>query len=329
MALVVLSEQRPLEALASIFRRCAYVLIPLSIVLIRYYPEMGRAYHVWTGVEMWTGVATHKNGLGQLCAISAFFLIWSLGLGKANEVRASPIQRMADVSVLLMACYLLIGPGQGAYSATSLGILAAGVGTLLTLRCTPRVATALATHGGVLVITLVLGYALLGDVVTATVSALFGRDGNLTGRTVEIWPYAWEIGARHPILGAGYGGVWGLGGDISLKTGVEQAHNGYLDVYLELGIVGLLFLGAYFLNLCGTVRRAFRCDVNWGLFGLCFVLMTLIYNISETAFFDVYLGASMLLVTMTLSVAAAPGVATAGVRRQSVPAFTGCDVRGN
>ena len=76
MALVVLSEQAPLQALESIFRRSAYVLIPFSLILIKYFPSLGVAYGHWDGQQMWTGVTTHKNSLGQLCAISAFFLIW-------------------------------------------------------------------------------------------------------------------------------------------------------------------------------------------------------------------------------------------------------------
>src|SRR6185295_15795045 len=38
MAFVVLSEQRPLQALESILRRSAYVLLPFSLMLIKYFP---------------------------------------------------------------------------------------------------------------------------------------------------------------------------------------------------------------------------------------------------------------------------------------------------
>ena len=55
VALVILTEPRPLDAFASILRRCAYILIPISLVLIKYFPDYGRAYNRWNGVEMWTG----------------------------------------------------------------------------------------------------------------------------------------------------------------------------------------------------------------------------------------------------------------------------------
>ncbi len=78
MAMVIMSEANPRQALAALLRRCAYVLIPFSLVLIKYYPEFGRRYARWSGVEMWTGVTGQKNELGRLCMISIFFLFCAL-----------------------------------------------------------------------------------------------------------------------------------------------------------------------------------------------------------------------------------------------------------
>ena len=319
MALLVLSEKDPLEALGSILRRCAYILIPISVVLIKYYPALGRAFHPWTGVEMWTGVATHKNSLGQLCAVSAFFFIWSLlRKGRSGESVKTGVPVYADMFVLAVAIYVLIGPGQGGYSATSVAILLVGVTTFLVLSRLQRLARFVGANIKGVVITLVLSWWLFADATMAAVSGMFGRNANLTGRATEIWPIVLAAAARHPLLGAGYGGVWGLGGTLTSQVGVEQAHNGYLDVYLDLGIVGLVFLTAFLINFCGRIRREFSHDFDWGLFGLCFLLMTLVYNLDESAFFDVYLGAAMVLVTMVFSVSLQPTrqhAAASGVQR--------------
>jgi O-antigen ligase len=314
MALVVLSEKQPLEALGSILRRCAYVLVPLSVVLIRYYPHMGRDYHRWTGVEMWTGVATHKNSLGQLCAVSAFFLVWSLLRGeRATEVSKTRHHTYADMFVVGIAAYLLMGPTTGSFSATSITILAVGIAMVLMFGHLRTFARFVSGNVTAYVISLALLYLLLAGPVTAAVSDIFGRDENLTGRATEIWPLVLEAAARHPILGAGYGGAWGVGGDLSEKIGVEQAHNGYLDIYLELGIVGLMFLSVFFLNFSSRVRRAFTYDRDWGLFALCFLQMTLIYNLSETAFFDVYLATTMVVLNVVLSAAVVQPAPTRGL----------------
>src|SRR5437867_6147864 len=56
MALVLLSDSAPGKATERVFKRCAYVLIPLSIVLIKYYPELGRSYDLWTDTQFYGGV---------------------------------------------------------------------------------------------------------------------------------------------------------------------------------------------------------------------------------------------------------------------------------
>ena len=74
--LVVLSDRRPLEAVRALLRRLCYLLIPLSILLVRYYLPIGRAYSPWTGATEYVGVATSKNMLGVACLISGLFFFW-------------------------------------------------------------------------------------------------------------------------------------------------------------------------------------------------------------------------------------------------------------
>src|SRR5204863_7981500 len=50
MALIVLSEPVFKEALIRLMKRCAYVVVPVSILFIRYYPHLGRSYDKWTGL---------------------------------------------------------------------------------------------------------------------------------------------------------------------------------------------------------------------------------------------------------------------------------------
>src|SRR5262249_43241490 len=117
MALVVMSDINPRQALASLLRRCAYVLVPFSLVLIKYYPLLGRRYGRWSGIEMWTGVTGQKNELGRLCMISIFFLLWTFYQRRREHATAGMrYQRWGDLTVIAIAVYLLIG----ADSATSI-----------------------------------------------------------------------------------------------------------------------------------------------------------------------------------------------------------------
>ena len=60
MALVILTEPRPYEAIGIVLRRLAFLMLPLSLLFIRYYPELGRAYHA-DGSPMFTGVGPSKK----------------------------------------------------------------------------------------------------------------------------------------------------------------------------------------------------------------------------------------------------------------------------
>src|ERR1035438_9638790 len=70
MILVILTEEDPVEAMRQVFVRCAYVLIPLSVLTMKYFVEIGRGYDYWTGTAILCGVTSGKNQLGRLALIS-------------------------------------------------------------------------------------------------------------------------------------------------------------------------------------------------------------------------------------------------------------------
>lgn len=117
-----------------------------------------------------------------------------------------------------------------------------------------------------------------------------GKDVTLTGRT-DLWRMmGYEI-ARHPWLGAGFGGFWlGLEGPsftivrfFSWRPG--QAHNGYIDVVNELGYVGLvLLLIALVVHLRNIYWISQRGDSLTAVFHLAILVSALLLNVSETNF---------------------------------------------
>src|SRR5712691_5109030 len=76
MALIVLTEPDPEEAVKRLMKRCAYVVVPVSILFIKYYPELGRGFDQWSGGAVNTGITTNKNTLGGDCLILGFFFFW-------------------------------------------------------------------------------------------------------------------------------------------------------------------------------------------------------------------------------------------------------------
>src|SRR6516162_4553756 len=69
MVMMVLTDPEPTAAIKKFFSRSGFVLIPVSVLLIKYYPSLGRGYSDWTGEAYNNGVATQKNGLGYDCLI--------------------------------------------------------------------------------------------------------------------------------------------------------------------------------------------------------------------------------------------------------------------
>src|SRR5439155_19424970 len=64
MVLIVLTDPDPRSALKKFLTRTAFLLVPPSILLIKFYPVLGRYYDRWEGTQFYSGVATDKNMLG-------------------------------------------------------------------------------------------------------------------------------------------------------------------------------------------------------------------------------------------------------------------------
>ncbi len=65
MVLIVATEAQPTAALRRLFSRVGFVLLPASVLLIKYYPGLGQGWDTW-GLRTFTGVTTNKNVLGNL-----------------------------------------------------------------------------------------------------------------------------------------------------------------------------------------------------------------------------------------------------------------------
>ena len=315
MALIVLTESSPREAMEKVFRRTAYLWLPVSLLLIKYYPDLGMQYDLWTGERMWVGVTTQKNGLGRLCLISAFFLVWAIIRAWSQRKQTGVKWRIrTDVAVLLLALLLLRGPG-GAYSATSIVALLLGTTMYLGLLWMRK----LKSNTGVTVLMIVIGISIFLGIVIPIIggsgasgfAAILGRDATFTGRT-DIWQAILPVALRNSVLGVGYGSFW-IKPPISynLFIMVNEAHNGYLDVFVELGLVGLILFLGFLLSSCRAAQRALAVDFEWAGFVLCFLLVIVIHNITESSFLRPtnHMGATLFFLAMLIHRLRKAGVA--------------------
>jgi len=112
------------------------------------------------------------------------------------------------------------------------------------------------------------GLLLLGGVLLATLwgqlLALFGKSEDLTGR-FDIWSSVAGLAAERPVAGWGWVGYWAPWvepfDDLAVRKGVTylQAHNAWLDVWLQLGVIGVVLFAALVI---GTLWRSWFLAVD-------------------------------------------------------------------
>ena len=96
------------------------------------------------------------------------------------------------------------------------------------------------------VLTTLTAGALIADVASESILAAIDRDATLTDRTL-IWEVVTDLGGEQPWLGAGYGAFWTSDAAYLFRdrwSDLDHSHNGYVDLWLELGFVGLLAFAA-------------------------------------------------------------------------------------
>ena len=113
MVLVVLTEHNPLGAIRALLRRLYLVYIPLSIVAIKYFRNIGVAYN-WSGIEeMWIGLAVHKNNLGQVAMCSGLVSTWQVLQNWSKK------KLTLDLLLLVLTMWLL-GGSKNSHSSTAI-----------------------------------------------------------------------------------------------------------------------------------------------------------------------------------------------------------------
>src|SRR5437867_1880871 len=281
MVLVVLTDTDPSAAVKRLLARSGFLLIPLSVLLIEYYPELGRGYipGVWT--PYFTGVATGKNSLGCVCLVFGLASLWrAFEVLRSGERICGVGPLIAHSTVLAMTLWLF----WKADSATSLGCFLLG-GGLIAVMSLPGVARKpAAVHLLVVGIVFLCLFGLFLDSDAGLVQAM-GRDTTLTGRTA-FWDKVLDM-TVDPLFGAGFESFW-LGERLEKFWRIymwhpNQAHNGYLEVFLNLGWTGLALFGLVMVWGYRNVVDAIRSDPEAGRLRLAYFVVAAVYNLTEAA----------------------------------------------
>jgi len=280
--LVVLSDPHPLEASRTLLRRLCYLLMPLSVLLVKYYPALARQYDEWSGAAMFVGAATSKNMLGVACLISGIFFFWDtiMRWSDRKERRTKQIIRV-NIIFILMTLWLL----KLSNSVTSQVCLVIGCVVIAAAhsgwgRRHPKLLKVLIPATFCLYLILAFGFSLNGEL-----AAQVGRDPTLTDRTI-IWNTVLSL-HTNPLVGTGYESFW-LGPRLQMVwrvlKGISEAHNGYLEIYLNLGAIGVVLLVGFLFATYRTIWKRFTASYTFASLTLAVWTVVLFYNVTEAAF---------------------------------------------
>ncbi len=143
--------------------------------------------------------------------------------------------------------------------------------------------------GGVLV---ALGIAAVAIFVRAPILDFLGKHSDLTGRT-EIWSKVVALANERPAAGWGWVSYWAPWVEpfnhLVVIKGVTyyQAHDAWIDIYLQLGIIGLIIFGLLVLT---TLIRSWILALDAGrggaplvaIFPLLIVVALIVHSVAES-----------------------------------------------
>jgi O-antigen ligase len=281
MILLIITEQNPVDAIAKVYLRCAYVMIPLSVLMIKWYPDIGRYYGRWIWETHYCGVTTNKNSLGVLAMLSGLSLLWSILDGRKRARWLARLQAAwAEVIVLAMCLWILsIADSQSALVGFGLGAV-----TLVVIRLRwvqARMGVMLWCGFGV---ALFMAAFTASPELRAAVTQVLHRDATLTCRT-DIWDAVLHL-QTDPLIGTGFASVWQTPGGraVGEEWGIPHAHNGYLETYLNCGLIGLGLLLAVIIVAGRRTLQQVAAGTAIGRFYAALLLSGLVYNYTEATF---------------------------------------------
>lgn len=305
LSLTMVASVLPMERLRGVWLGGLYAMVAYTFLYTVTVPGSTTANDAATGGIAnvgWHGPFDHKNILasfmvvGMLSVLTFEHNIWRRRLGVAAMVALVLLSRS--------------GTGAGAMAA-SLAILA----------LTGRYAKHSARKGGALVTMSMLASVIAisgASLFLPSILKLYGKDITLTGRT-DIWAGVWPAIRDKQWTGYGWGGVWVDPSrepttSILRRIGfvVFHAHNGALELMLELGVVGLALYLCVFAAAVDGGRRLLKVDPALGQLVLAYCMLVFISSVTEVLVVGPWLSILVFLRVLSMRTLAERGHASPG-----------------
>ncbi len=224
----------------------------------------------------WKGSFLHKNILGQYMILGCFSLLLLTSQTKRHKLKIS--------TMLLVGLLMLFKSESTSAYVIFLLVLALSI-FIRVLRVNKKFLVTIAMIIPMLVATLLIGLIKNAEFI----ANLFGKDLTFTGRTT-LWQLIINKIKENLLLGYGYDAFWWNINEYSYVWNVltwqpSHTHNGYLELLLNIGLIGsLIFFIGFFKNFLKTLSVYIKYGTNEGVWLIGFLLILLIINITEVNF---------------------------------------------
>jgi O-antigen ligase len=260
--------------------RIMAVMFAISMFFCFIYGIFLRKYGVMAGAHpgKWRGIYTHKNQMGKMMALSSGL---SILIGMTEPQKRH--RRLGWIGLFVALVLIQLSQSKSPIINIFLITLVSNISQILLL------SNKWLTRALIWLTVLGVNLNLYWDDIVVNVLGALGKDATLTGRT-DVWEFVIDRIKDRPWLGHGFGTFWnGLNGPSayvvrSVRWDVPDAHNGFLDLCIDLGLVGLaLYAFILFQTLIKTltlIRVTRRREYMWALI---FIVYSLIANLSESS----------------------------------------------
>lgn len=250
------------------------VLLISSILLAVAIPQYGIMSGVHEGALR--GVFTHKNQFGAFMAPGGVMFL-------LNALRGDRYSWLYW-GLLVLNCGAMVM----SQSATALGTFAVMLLLCLTYRIFRwRYEVMLSAILAITIIGFIGLIVVAGYIGSDSLLSSIGRDATLSGRTY-IWQYVWDQIQLRPWLGYGLAAFWnGYDGpsgyvQLAMRIAIIYAHNGFLDIWLSIGLLGLSIFAISFVSTTvrslALLRKTNSPEGFWPLLFLTYILLS---NLTE------------------------------------------------
>jgi exopolysaccharide production protein ExoQ len=246
----------------------------------------------------WQGIIDHPNKLAALMAFSA--ILWGLDAAENSK------SRWLSIPLALFSLYVL----QRAESGGARVLFLVGVLVMFSVRFLKQLPFKWAFFFIVIFMVLsISGFIVITENLETIVVDGLGKDMTLTGRT-PLWEFLFEEKIpQRPVLGYGFHGFWqpwrgpdnpaanSISGELQMPSGdgfwkPPHAHNGFIEVILDLGYVGFFCFSLSFLKaLADAVHHLVTPNKHQNsmieaVFPLLLLIFVVFPNLTESPFFE-------------------------------------------